>query len=132
MEKLLPSTTPKPDPLKVLLQGMADSFARAYGIQAETAQGLMLAVFFVVVIAVVWPIALRIGMDGAAPFSTDTPIENATHAVSPLHEQLATLANENRTLRSALERIAVRLDTNERHCAELQAKLESRSSKKED
>ena len=129
MEKLLPSTTPKPDPLKVLLQGMADSFARAYGIQAETAQGLMLAVFFVVVIAVVWPIALRIGMDGAAPFSTDTPIENA---VSPLHEQLATLANENRTLRSALERIAVRLDTNERHCAELQAKLESRSSKKED
>ena len=132
MEKLLPSTTPKPDPLKVLLQGMADSFARAYGIQAETAQGLMLAVFFVVVIAVVWPIALRIGMDGAAPFSTDTPIENATPAVSPLHEQLATLANENRTLRSALERIAVRLDTNERHCAELQAKLESRSSKKED
>ena len=132
MEKLLPSTTPKPDPLKALLQGMANSFARAYGIQAETAQGLLLAVFFVVVIAVVWPIALRYGMDGAAPFSTDARIENATPAVSSLHEQLATLANENFTLRSALERIAVRLEANERHCAELQAKLDSRSSKKED
>ena len=83
-------------------------------------------------IAVVWPIALRYGMDGAAPFSTDARIENATPAVSSLHEQLATLANENFTLRSALERIAVRLEANERHCAELQAKLDSRSSKKED
>lgn len=104
-----------------LLQGLADSFAHAYGIPIDTAQGLILAVLFMLTVAVAWPAAIRFAFAASEGSASDTT--PGVRPELPIEQRIARLSDENLSLREALQRIATRLDANERQCSDLQAEV---------
>ena len=116
------------EPTRPLLERVAETFEKAYGIKVDGSAGsLLLAIALVIVVALIWPSILHV----AIKVTSDTEAEahrrsDAGSTTETLGQRVLKLADENRELRAALNRIHVRLEANERLAADLKVAMNAR------